>query len=48
MKEDEIDLQEELDDTRKVGVPFLEIEALLEYCRLWIDKNKYKDAIKDA
>jgi tetratricopeptide (TPR) repeat protein len=41
-------LQNALEIARKVGMPFLEIEALLERSRLWLDMGKYEDAISDA
>ncbi|MCP4263592.1 MAG: DUF4062 domain-containing protein [Planctomycetes bacterium] len=47
-KKAENHLQEALEGARKVGVPDLEIEALLEYGRLWLDMERYGDAIRDA
>ncbi len=41
----EIHLQKALELARKVGVRALEIEALLEYCRLYLEKGGYQDAI---
>ena len=32
----------------RLGMPELEIEALLERGRLWLDMGKYEDAIGDA
>jgi tetratricopeptide (TPR) repeat protein len=43
-KEAEVHIQEALKLARKVGVPELEIEALLEYGRLHLQKREYKDA----
>ncbi|MEW6007142.1 MAG: tetratricopeptide repeat protein [bacterium] len=47
-KEAEAHLQNALEIARKVGMPFLEIEALLELSRLWLDMKRYKEAIQDA
>ena len=44
-KKAEVHLQEALEIARKVGMPELEIEALLEYGRLYLEKGEYKDAI---
>ncbi len=41
-------LQKALEIARKVGMPELEIEALLEYSRSRLDMGKYEDAIGDA
>ncbi|KPL03424.1 MAG: hypothetical protein AMJ73_07130, partial [candidate division Zixibacteria bacterium SM1_73] len=38
-------LDKALELARKVGVPDLEIEALLEYGRLYVQKHEYKNAI---
>jgi len=45
LKEAEAHLQKAYELARKVGMPFLEIEALLEYGRLYLEKRKFKDAI---
>ncbi len=47
-KEAEAHLEKALELARKVGMPGLEIETLLEYSRLYLDKGEYKDAIKAA
>jgi tetratricopeptide (TPR) repeat protein len=47
-KEAEIHLQNALEIAREVGVPYLEIEALLESGRLHLDMGRHKDAIRDA
>jgi len=47
-KEAEAHLQEAFELARKVGMPALEIEALLESGRLHLDTKKYEDAICDA
>lgn len=47
-KEAQIHLQKALEIARKVGMPFLEIKALLESGRLHLDTEEYKDAIRDA
>ncbi|MEW6618409.1 MAG: adenylate/guanylate cyclase domain-containing protein [bacterium] len=47
-KEAEPHLQEALEIARKVGMPELEIEALLELSRLWLDMKRYKEAISQA
>ncbi len=47
-KEAEAHLQDALEIARKVGVPFLEIEALLESGRLKLDIREYKDAVDSA
>ncbi len=47
-KDSEGHLQNALEIARKIGVPFLEIEALLESGRLWLDIKKYEDAIRYA
>jgi len=41
-------LENALEIARKVGQPQLEIEAMLERGRLWLDMEKYGDAIRDA
>ena len=41
-------IQDALEGARKVGMPSLEIEALLEFGRLWLDLGKDKDAVRDA
>ncbi|MBE9593263.1 MAG: tetratricopeptide repeat protein, partial [Proteobacteria bacterium] len=46
--EAEVHLQNALEIARKVGVPFLEIETLLESSRLHLDKGRHKDAIRAA
>lgn len=40
-----IHAQKALELARKIGLPFLEIETLLEYGRLYLDTEKHKDAI---
>jgi tetratricopeptide (TPR) repeat protein len=47
-KKAEEHLEAALEIARKVGVTELEIEALLERGRLWLDMGKYEDAIGDA
>ncbi len=47
-KEAEAHLQTSLEIARNVGMPFLEIEALLELGRLWLDMERYEDAIREA
>ena len=47
-KEAKVHLQNALEIARKVGVPFLEIEALLESGRLHLDMGRHEDAIGDA
>jgi tetratricopeptide (TPR) repeat protein len=44
----EAGLQKALELARKVGMPELQIEALLEYGRLHLDEGEYKDAINAA
>ncbi|MEA2053316.1 MAG: tetratricopeptide repeat protein, partial [Euryarchaeota archaeon] len=46
--EAEVHLQNALEIARKVGMPDLEIEALLESGRLHLDLGRYEDAIRDA
>jgi tetratricopeptide (TPR) repeat protein len=46
--EAEAHLQNALEIARKVGMPDLEIEALLESCRLHLDMGRHKDATRDA
>ncbi len=41
-------LREAVEIARKVVYPAIEIEALLEFARLGLDKGKYEDAIRDA
>ena len=41
-------LQKALELARKVGMPYLEIEALLEYGRLYLNKGEYKEAINSG
>jgi len=41
-------LQNAIEKARKVGVPDLEIEALLEFGRLHLDMERHEDAIRDA
>jgi len=41
-------LQKALDIARKFGMPYFEIEAMLEYGRLHLDMGKYEDAICDG
>jgi tetratricopeptide (TPR) repeat protein len=47
-KEAEVHLQNALEIARKVGVPALEIEALLESGRLRLDTGRHEDAICDV
>lgn len=47
-KEAEAHLQSALEIARKIGMPVLEIEALLEFGRLDLDTKKYEDAIHKA
>ncbi|HAW50431.1 TPA: hypothetical protein DCX16_05750, partial [bacterium] len=44
----ETHLKEAIELARKIGVPDLEIEALLEFSRLGLDMKKHKDAISKA
>ncbi|MFH0775098.1 MAG: tetratricopeptide repeat protein [bacterium] len=44
----EAHLQEALELARRVGMPYLEIEALLESGRLHLDMERYADAISEA
>ena len=44
----EVHLQNALELARKVGMPELEIETLLEFGRLHLDKGRHNDAIRDA
>jgi tetratricopeptide (TPR) repeat protein len=46
--EAKVHLQNALEIARKVGVPDIEIEALLEYGRLHLDIGRHEDAIRDA
>jgi len=43
--EAEAHLQKALELARKIGYPSIEIEALLEYGRLYLQKRKYREAI---
>jgi tetratricopeptide (TPR) repeat protein len=47
-KDAEVHLQKALEIARKVGQPALEIEAMLEFSRLHLDKGRYKDATREA
>jgi len=47
-KDSDNHLKKAIEIARKVGMPFLEIEALLEYGRLGLDMGRYEDAIGDA
>ena len=47
-KEAENHLEKAIEIARKVGVPNLEIETLLESGRLGLDMGKYEDAVRDA
>ncbi|MCK4736365.1 MAG: tetratricopeptide repeat protein, partial [Methanophagales archaeon] len=47
-KKAETNLRKALELARKVGMPALEIEALLESSRLHLDRGMYEDAIRDA
>jgi tetratricopeptide (TPR) repeat protein len=47
-EEAEVHLQDALDICRKVGMPALEIEALLETGRLRVDMGRFEDAVRDA
>ncbi|MFH0775096.1 MAG: HNH endonuclease [bacterium] len=47
-KEARIHLQNSLEIAKRVGMPFLEIEALLESGRLHLDMERYENAISDA
>ncbi|NOR76891.1 MAG: tetratricopeptide repeat protein, partial [Methanophagales archaeon] len=47
-KEAEVHLQNALEIARKIGVPYLEIEALLESGRLHLDMGSQEDATRDA
>jgi tetratricopeptide (TPR) repeat protein len=47
-QEAEIHLRNALEIARKVGMPELEIEALLEFGRLQLDMKRYEDAVRDA
>jgi tetratricopeptide (TPR) repeat protein len=47
-KQAEEHLKDAFEIARKVGMPELEIEALLEHGRLNLDMKKYEDAIGDA
>jgi tetratricopeptide (TPR) repeat protein len=47
-EEAEVHLQNAIDIARKVGVPFLEIETLLESSRLHLDMKRHEDAIRAA
>ena len=47
-KKAETHLQNAIEIARKIGVPHLEIEALLEFGRLHLDMGRHEDAISDA
>jgi tetratricopeptide (TPR) repeat protein len=47
-KKAEVHLQNALEIARKIGVPYLEIEALLESGRLQLDMKRHEDAIRAA
>jgi tetratricopeptide (TPR) repeat protein len=47
-KEAEEHLRTSLEIAKKVGMPSLEIEALIEYGRLYLEKKEYKSAIDTA
>ncbi|MCP4609978.1 MAG: hypothetical protein GY845_14815 [Planctomycetes bacterium] len=47
-KEAECQLQDALEVANNIGRPDLEIEAILEFSRLHIDRERYEDAISDA
>jgi tetratricopeptide (TPR) repeat protein len=47
-KEAEEHLATSLEIAKRVGMPFLEIEALIEYGRLYLEKKEYKSAIDTA
>jgi len=47
-KQAEKRLEEAVEIARKIGIPILEIEALLEYSKLRLDLKRYEDAIRDA
>jgi tetratricopeptide (TPR) repeat protein len=47
-KQAEKHIQDALEIARKVGQPSLEIEALIERGRLWLDTGRYEDAIDDS
>nr|QNO57719.1 hypothetical protein GBAFDLPJ_00013 [Methanosarcinales archaeon ANME-1 ERB7] len=46
--EAEVNLQNALELARKIGMPDLEIEAMLESGRLHLDKGRHNDATQDA
>jgi hypothetical protein len=48
LQQAQIHLENALDIARRVGMPALEIEALIESGRLNLKKKKYKDAIRNA
>jgi tetratricopeptide (TPR) repeat protein len=47
-KKAETHLQNAIEIARKIGVPHLEIEALLEFSRLHLDMGKHENTIRDA
>jgi tetratricopeptide (TPR) repeat protein len=47
-KEAEDHLQTALELARKVGMPFLEIEVLVEFCRLHLDQGRHEDAVDNC
>jgi tetratricopeptide (TPR) repeat protein len=47
-KEAEEHLNSSLEIAKRVGMPYLEIEALIEYGRLYLEKKEYKSAIDTA
>jgi tetratricopeptide (TPR) repeat protein/class 3 adenylate cyclase len=47
-KKAEDHLQNALEIARTVGMPFLKIEALLEFARLYLDLRRHKDAIQSG
>jgi tetratricopeptide (TPR) repeat protein len=47
-REAEEHLNTSLEIAKKVGMPYLEIEALIEYGRLYLEKKEYKSAIDTA
>ncbi|MHC4655307.1 MAG: tetratricopeptide repeat protein [Planctomycetota bacterium] len=47
-EEAENHLQDAVEIARKVGMPFLEVEAMLESGRLGLDLGRYEDAVRDA
>jgi tetratricopeptide (TPR) repeat protein len=47
-KDAKVHLQKAFELARKVGIPYLEIETLLEYGRLYLHKGEYQDAINSG